>query len=50
VQAVISGDFGPNAAGVLRAANIEMLLFTADTETVQQAVDQYMQGKLPVFS
>lgn len=49
-QAVISGDFGPNAAGVLRAAKIDMHLLTEDAVTVQQAVDLYMQGKLPVFS
>jgi len=48
--AVISGDFGPNAAGALRAANIEMLLFTDETATVEQAVEQYRQGKLPIFS
>lgn len=46
-NAVLSGDFGPNAAGAFLAANIELRRFTGDTATVQQAVDQFLNGKLP---
>ena len=46
---VISGDFGPNAARVLRTANIEMRLFTNEIKTVEQAVESFIQNKLPAF-
>jgi predicted Fe-Mo cluster-binding NifX family protein len=46
---VISGDFGPHASSALRAANIEMRLFTNEIATVQQAVEYFLQGKLPAF-
>lgn len=46
---VISGNFGPNAAGAFKAANIEMRLYSADITTVQQAVEYYLQDKLPVY-
>ena len=45
----VSGDFGPHAAGALRAANIERRLFTGEVSTVEQAVQSFLQGKLPVF-
>jgi len=48
-NAVISGDFGPNAAGAFRAAGIDMHLFTHEITTVQQAVDSFKQEKLPAF-
>lgn len=48
-DAVISGDFGPNAANVFRAAHIKMNLFTGDVTTVQQAVEAFKQGSLPGF-
>lgn len=46
---VASGDFGPHAANALRAANIEMRLFTQDVSTVQQVIDYLAEEKLPVF-
>lgn len=42
----ISGDFGPNAANVLRAANIEMQVFMESVETVQQALDLFFKNQL----
>jgi len=47
---VISGDFGPNASSTLRAANVEMRLLTGEISTVQQAVEFFLQGKLPVMN
>ncbi len=47
---VISGDFGPHAVSAFRAANIEMRLFTKDISSVQQAVDYFVQNKLPVYA
>ncbi len=49
VDAVISGDFGPNAANVFRAAKIGMHLFTSESETVKQTVIDFQQGKLPLM-
>lgn len=49
VSVVISGDFGPNTARAFQAANIEMYLFNNDIFMVQQAIDCFKQGKLPVF-
>ncbi len=49
VNLVISGDFGPHAAGAFKAAKIEMYLFTQDILTVQQAIDYFKQEKLPAF-
>jgi len=46
---VMSGDFGPNAARAFQAAKVEMLLFTETTTTVQEAIDQYKNNKLPKF-
>jgi predicted Fe-Mo cluster-binding NifX family protein len=48
-DAVVSGDFGPHAAGAFRAAKIEMRLFTRDISTVQQAIDDFRHDKLPAF-
>lgn len=48
-EAVISGDFGPNASSVLKAAGIPMMTFTQDTLTVQDAIDHFKQGKLNSF-
>ena len=48
-NAVISGDFGPHAANAFRAANIDMCLFTSEISTVQQAIEHFLQGKLPAF-
>lgn len=46
---VISGDFGPNAANAFRAAKIEMRLFSGNLTNVQEAVDHFTAGKLPIF-
>jgi len=50
VEGVISGDFGPNAAGALRAANIAMYLFNDETKTVNQAVKLFKENKLANFA
>lgn len=50
VDVVISGDFGPNAASAFRTAAISMHLFAGDISTVQQAIDYFTQGKLPLFN
>ena len=44
VKAVISGNVGPNAFGVLQAASV--LVYTFGGGTVRQAVDAYKAGKL----
>ncbi len=48
-EVVISGDFGPNAANALRAGNVKMVLFDGNLDNVDDAIDTYLQGKLPVF-
>jgi predicted Fe-Mo cluster-binding NifX family protein len=48
-NAVISGDFGPHAANALRAANIDMRLFTDEISTAKQALEYFLQSKLPAF-
>jgi predicted Fe-Mo cluster-binding NifX family protein len=48
-NAVISGDFGPHAARALREASIGMALFGGSVSTVQEASEQYAQGKLQAF-
>jgi predicted Fe-Mo cluster-binding NifX family protein len=45
-DAVISGEFGPNAARVFQAAKIKMLRFSDDISTVEQAIDQLLRGTL----
>lgn len=44
-NAVISGDFGPNAFDVLNSANIDMYLFN-NQRTVREAVNDFKDGKL----
>ena len=44
-QAVLSGDFGPNAFDVLHAAGVSMYLF-GDCTTAQQAVQAFNEGAL----
>jgi predicted Fe-Mo cluster-binding NifX family protein len=43
-QAVIAGNYGPNASGILNQAGIEML--SAAGMTVRQAVEGYTRGEL----
>ena len=45
-DAILSGDFGPNASRAFQAANIEMRRFTDSTTTVQDAVDQFRSNEL----
>jgi predicted Fe-Mo cluster-binding NifX family protein len=44
VEAVITGNVGPNAFRTLNAAQIKIYL--AQNQTVQQALDMFKQGKL----
>ena len=44
-EAVISGDFGPNAYGALQAAGVAMYLFGAST-TVKEAMEHFRAGQL----
>jgi predicted Fe-Mo cluster-binding NifX family protein len=44
-EAVISGDFGPNAFDALKAAGITMYLY-GDCHTARQAVGRFKVGKL----
>ena len=44
VDAVITGNVGPNAFKTLSAANIKV--FLADKQTVRQAIDLFKEGKL----
>ena len=44
VEAVITGNIGPNAFKTLNAAGVKM--FLAETQTVQQALDSFKAGKL----
>lgn len=48
-EVVISGDFGPHAVKAFLAAKIEMRLFNENVVTVQDAIDQYQNNKLPKF-
>ncbi|MBN2258011.1 MAG: NifB/NifX family molybdenum-iron cluster-binding protein [Anaerolineaceae bacterium] len=48
-EAVISGDFGPNAANALKAASLPMYLYNLECTTVQQAVEQFKLGQLELF-
>jgi predicted Fe-Mo cluster-binding NifX family protein len=45
VQAVISGDFGPNAYSALNAAGIAMYLL-GPSQTVREAVERFKAGQL----
>ena len=44
VEAVITGNVGPNAFKTLNAANIKV--FLAEKQTVQDAMDSFKAGKL----
>jgi len=44
VDAVITGNVGPNAFKTLSAAKIKV--FLADKQTVQKAIDSFKEGKL----
>jgi predicted Fe-Mo cluster-binding NifX family protein len=44
-QALVSGNVGPNAFGVLEAANVLVYLFGEGT--VRQAIEGYKDGQLP---
>jgi predicted Fe-Mo cluster-binding NifX family protein len=45
VEAVISGEFGPNAFDALKAADIQMYRY-GDCRTVQEAVQHFLSGQL----
>jgi predicted Fe-Mo cluster-binding NifX family protein len=45
VDAVLSGDFGPNAFEALQAAKIPMYLYN-DCHTVRQAIERFKAGEL----
>ncbi|MCR4404404.1 MAG: DUF5320 family protein [Candidatus Acetothermia bacterium] len=47
-KAVIAGNYGPNASGVLGQAGIELL--TVSGLTVREAVERYLKGELAPFS
>jgi predicted Fe-Mo cluster-binding NifX family protein len=47
-QAVLTGNVGPNAFGVLQAANIPVYLF--GDATVRQAVEAYNAGQLTAIA
>ena len=44
VEAVITGNVGPNAFKTLNAANVKV--FLAEKQTVQQAINSYKAGEL----
>lgn len=48
IQAVITGNCGPNAFKTLEAADIQV--FVGASGTIQDAVEQYTQGKLQAAS
>lgn len=50
VQAVISGDFGPNASAVLKAGSIKMFKFSPDVVTGEDALNKFLQGSLEEFA
>lgn len=45
VEAVISGDFGPNAFDALQAAGISMYLY-GNCRTAREALERFLAGKL----
>ncbi len=48
-EAVISGDFGPNAARVLQAGNVPMYLFSETVHTIPEVLEAFGKGELPAF-
>lgn len=48
VEAVISGNFGPNAANGLNALNIKM--YTSPVEIIRQVIENFMTNKLAQVS
>jgi len=48
-DAVVSGDFGPHAAGAFRSGAIEMRLYNEAVATVKDAVDLMVRNELKVF-
>jgi len=48
-QAVLSGDFGPNAFNALKAAGVGMYLY-GSASGVQQALDLFKAGKLEMLA
>jgi len=44
VEAVITGNVGPNAFKTLNAAGVK--IFLAEEQTVQKAIDSFKEGKL----
>jgi predicted Fe-Mo cluster-binding NifX family protein len=44
-EAVISGDFGPNAYGALQATGIELYLF-GSSRTAREAIERFKAGQL----
>jgi predicted Fe-Mo cluster-binding NifX family protein len=48
VQAVVTGNVGPNAFGVLQAANIPVYLFGG--VTVRQTIEAYNAGQLTAIA
>lgn len=48
VQAVITGNCGPNAFATLQAANIQV--YIGASGTAQQAIERYQQGQLQLAS
>lgn len=48
-EAVISGDFGPNASRLLEASNIPMYLFDGKVSTIPETLEAFAKGELPAF-
>lgn len=48
-DAIVSGDFGPNAARAFQASDIKMYLFNGEVINVQDVVDNFLEGKLTEF-
>ena len=49
VDAVISGDFGPNAYDALKEAGVSMYLFGSST-TVQEAIENFKSGQIETLT
>ncbi len=48
IEAVISGDFGPNATQILGSTGIQMLLFKTE-QTAPEAINSFLNGGLQSF-